>query len=244
MSGHSKWATTKRAKATTDSRRAKVFTKISNNISVAARAGADPSMNAKLRMAIDQAKAVRMPKENIERAVARGSGAAGGQQLEAITYEGFGPGGVGIIAETVTDNRNRTVAAIKHIFSQHGGNLGGAGSVSWQFDSRGVIYWPAEAPGDGAAAPALSEAQEIALIDAGAIDIVSAGGQTIVYCSPDQLDVVSKSAAAAGLSDTQSGIEWVARETIKPENPESVQQLLEALDDEDDVSNVYTNADL
>ena len=244
MSGHSKWATTKRQKATTDSRRAKVFTKISNNISVAARVGADPTMNAKLRMAIDQAKAVRMPKENIERAVARGAGGADTEQLEAVTYEGFGLGGVGIIAEAVTNNRNRTVSAIKHIFSKHGGNLGASGSVAWQFDSRGVIYWPAEPLENNLPVIALTETQEMAIIDAGAVDITPGNGQVIIYTTPENLDVVSKATNAVGLTNAHAGIEWVPRELIKPENHEAVRSLLEALDDEDDVSAVYTNADL
>lgn len=240
MSGHSKWATTKRQKAAVDSRRAKVFTKISNAISVAARAGADPSMNAKLRMAIDQAKAVRMPKDNIERAVARGAGSGDGAQLESITYEGFGPGGIGIIVETVTDNRNRTAAAIKHVFSKHGGNLGASGSVSWQFDYRSVTYWPAEA-GDSPA-PALTDEQELALIEAGAVDIQRGESQVLIYSDLPGTDAVR--AAAANLGETQTALEWVPRELVAPEDADSVQALLEALDEEDDVSAVYTNADV
>lgn len=241
MSGHSKWATTKRQKEVADGRRAKVFTKISNAISVAARGGADPSMNPKLRMAIDQAKAVRMPKDNIERAVTRGAGGAGGAQLEAITYEGFAPGGVGIIVEAVTDNRNRSVAAIKHIFTKFGGNLGAAGSVTWQFENRGVTYWPAT-PAEGAATPTLTEEQELALIGAGAVDIQTAGGQVVIYCAVPDTEALR--AAAAPLGETQTTLEWVPKELVAPENAESVVQLLDALDDEDDVSAVYTNADI
>lgn len=240
MSGHSKWATTKRQKAAVDSRRAKIFTKISNNISVAARGGADPTMNSKLRMAIEQAKAVRMPKENIERAVARGAGGPGGAQLESITYEGFGPGGVGVIVEAVTDNRNRTAAAVKHAFTKHGGNLGASGSVSWQFDYRGVTYWPAE-PVEGAA-PSLTDEQELALIEAGAVDIQPTEGQVAIYSSLADTDAVR--AAAAALGETQTALEWIPKESVKPEDADVVRNLLEALDDEDDVSAVYTNADI
>ncbi len=241
MSGHSKWATTKRQKEVADGRRAKVFTKISNAISVAARSGADPAMNAKLRMAIDQAKAVRMPKENIERAVARGAGGAGGLQLESIVYEGFAPGGVGIIAEAVTDNRNRTAAAIKHAFTKFGGNLGAAGSVTWQFDYRGITYWPAS-PEDGAPAPSLTEDQEMAIISAGASDIQPGDGQVLIYSEVADTDAVRTAAAALG--ETRTGLEWVPREHVTPEDPDAVRQLLEALDDEDDISAVYTNANV
>lgn len=241
MSGHSKWATTKRQKEVADGRRAKVFTKISNAISVAARGGADASMNPKLRMAIDQAKAVRMPKDNIERAVARGAGGAGGAQLEAITYEGFAPGGIGIVVEAVTDNRNRSVAAIKHVFTKFGGNLGATGSVTWQFENRGVTYWPAT-PTEGALAPTLTEDQELALIGAGATDIQASGGQVVIYCAVPDTDAVR--AAASSLGETQTSLEWVPKELVTPENPSSITQLLDALDDEDDVSAVYTNANI
>jgi YebC/PmpR family DNA-binding regulatory protein len=241
MSGHSKWATTKRQKGVADSRRAKVFTKISNTIAVAARSGADPTMNSKLRMAIDQAKAVRMPKDNIERSIARGAGGTDVAQLESITYEGFAPGGVGIIVEAVTDNRNRTAAMIKHIFTKFGGNLGASGSVAWQFEYRGVTYWPA-APIEGAPAPILAEDQELALIGAGAVDIQTHGNQIVIYSTITDTDAVR--AATTSLGETQTTLEWVPKELVAPENPDTVQQLLEALDDEDDVSAVYTNADL
>jgi transcriptional/translational regulatory protein YebC/TACO1 len=136
------------------------------------------------------------------------------------------------------------VSAIKHVFSKHGGNLGASGSVSWQFDSRGVIYWPAETPEDDTPHAPLTEAQEMTIIDAGAIDITSSNGQTIIYTAPENLDAVNKIARAVGLVDTRTDIEWVPRELIKPEDPGSIRGLLEELDDEDNVSAVYTNADL
>lgn len=245
MSGHSKWATTKRAKSITDAKKAKVFTKISKNLAVAARDGADPDMNPKLRLAIDQAKAVRMPKENIERAVAKGAGTgANAQQLESITYEGFGPGGVGIIIETVTDNKHRTAASIKHLFTKHGGNIGGSGSVAWQFDHLGVIYWSAETDESDQKKYRLTDDQEMALIEAGVVDIKNINNQTIIYTQVEDLEKIRRLVISLGLTEVHAALEWVPKDLIAPENIEVVTGLLEDLDDDDDVSGVYTNADV
>lgn len=239
MSGHSKWATTKRQKAVIDARRGTVFTKLGRAITVAARDGADLEANSKLRLAVDRAKAVRMPKDTIDRAIARGSGQlADGAQLESVTYEGFGPGGVGVIVEAVTDSRNRTGSQVKHLFAKHGGNLGATGSVAWQFNHWGAVRCH---PPHGQ----LTEEQELALIEAGATDIVSEGsGEVTIY---GQIEGVSRLQAAAGqlhLGEVEAQLEWVPKSTVKPENPESVTALLEALEADDDVNDVYTNADV
>ncbi|MDD4290475.1 MAG: YebC/PmpR family DNA-binding transcriptional regulator, partial [Patescibacteria group bacterium] len=162
MSGHSKWATTKHKKALVDSKRSSTFTKLTKIVQIAARDGADPDMNFKLRMAIDKAKSFSVPKDNIERAIARGAGIGEGNVLEEITYEAYGPGGVALIIESVTDNKNRSAADIKHLLSKHGGSLGASNSVMWQFDRRGVIYTKNTS---------LNDEEELSIIDAGALDI-------------------------------------------------------------------------
>lgn len=243
MSGHSKWATTRRQKAVVDAKRAKVFTKISNNISVAARDGADPITNSKLRLAIDQAKAVHMPKENVDRAISRGAGlAGGGAQLESITYEGFAPGGVAVVVEAVTDNKNRTAATIKHIFSKHEGGLSSSGSATWQFDRRGVIYWPAEPTENSFVS--LTPEQEMSLIDAGVVDIKNQAEQIIIYTLVEDLDRVSNALKELNLTGWQANLEWVPKSLVKPESEEQIIKLLQSLEDEDDVTNTFTNADI
>lgn len=243
MSGHSKWATTKRQKAVVDARRAKIFTKINNNISVAARQGADPTANSKLRLAVEQARAMHMPKENIDRAIARGAGLTGnGSQLESITYEAFAPGGVAIIVEVVTNNKNRAAATIKHIFSKSGGGLSSGGSAAWQFEHRGVIYWPAEVMEK--MSYNLTPDQELGLIEGGVIDIKNQNNQIVIYTTAEDLDRVCNLMKRLGLADFQAGLEWVPKNLVKPADEEKLVKLLQELEDEDGVNNVYTNADI
>ena len=234
MSGHSKWATTKRQKAAVDAKRSSLFTKFSKNISIAARDGADSTSNFKLRIAIDQARAVSMPKDNIERAIARGSGGSGGAQLEHILYEGYGPEGLALIVETITDNKNRTISEIKHYFSKNGGNLAGNGSVSWMFDERGVIT---------VSDKALSEEQELALIDHGLLDVRRNGGITLIT-ERGKLQEAKETAETLGLTVGEASLAYMPKDSVSPKDSERLANFLDGLDDRDDVHTIYTNADI
>jgi YebC/PmpR family DNA-binding regulatory protein len=234
MSGHSKWATTKRQKEVTDSKRSGLFTKLAKVITIAARDGGDPETNFKLRMAIDRAKKFSLPKENIDRAIKSGTGELKGEIIEEITYEAYGPEGIALIIETITDNKNRTVGEIKHALSKSDGNLGSSGSVLWLFERRGVIY-PAEK---------LNNEQELVAIDAGAQDIINADEESIIYTKDSELNEIKQKLEAAGLLIDDAKIEFVAKNKIAPTNEEKIIKLLEALDELDDIQNVYTNADI
>ncbi len=234
MSGHSKWATTKRQKAAVDAKRSSLFTKVSKNLSIAARDGADPTSNFKLRIAIDQARAVSMPKDNIERAIARGSGTSGGAQLEHILYEGYGPEGIALIVETITDNKNRTISELKHYFSKNGGHLAGNGSVSWMFDERGVIT---------VTGPTLSGEQELALIDHGLLDVRRDGGITLIT-ERGKLQEAKEAAEKLGLSIGEASLAYMPKDPIAPKDSERLTNFLDGLDDLDDVNTIYTNADI
>ena len=179
MSGHSKWATTKRQKAVTDAKRSSLFTKLAKNITIAAKDGADPDMNFKLRVAVDQAKTFSMPKDNIERAIARGAGTTEGVVLETILYEAYGPGGIGLLIETITDNKNRSVSNLKAILNKHGGTLCSSGSVLWQFQLRGLIRTEQKN---------LNEDQQSTVIDWGVEDIQSDEHGTEILCAPELLE--------------------------------------------------------
>ncbi|MFH1668271.1 MAG: YebC/PmpR family DNA-binding transcriptional regulator [Candidatus Komeilibacteria bacterium] len=234
MSGHSKWATTKRAKEVTDSKRSSLFTKLAKAIGLAARDGGDPTMNFKLRMAIDRAKKFSLPKDNIERAIKSGAGGPGGQAMEEITYEGFGPDGIALIMEVITDNKNRAVSEIKHILSKNGGNLGSSGSVLWLFNHQGVIYLKQAS---------LTDEQELQIIDAGAEDILTDDGIAI-YTAATELNNVKQKLEQANFEIEDSGLEYIAKEKVKPKKEETIIKLMELLDENDDVQNVYTNADI
>ena len=234
MSGHSKWATTKRQKAAVDAKRSSLFTKVSKNISIAARDGADPTSNFKLRIAIDQARAVSMPKDNIERAIARGSGTGGGAQLEHILYEGYGPEGVALIVETITDNKNRTISELKHYFSKNSGHLASSGSVSWMFDERGVITVTDKT---------LSEEQELALIDHGLLDVRRDGGITLIT-ERGKLQEAKEAAETLGLSVGEASLAYMPKDAVAPKDSERLTSFLDGLDDLDDVNTIYTNADI
>lgn len=234
MSGHSKWSTIKRAKEAKDAKRSNAFTKLSKIISVAARDGADPEMNFKLRMAIDKARAGNMPKDNIEKAIKRGSGELDGAQIESLIYEAYGPGGVAMIIEVLTDNKNRTVSDIKHILSKHNGNLGASGSVMWMFEPKGEIILNKEN---------INEEEELKLIEAGAEDIVTEE-EIKVICVIDNLESVKNKIDKQGFDIKSSDMIYVAKDKVTPENADKVLKLFDALDDNDDVNNIYANADI
>ena len=234
MSGHSKWATTKRRKEAVDAKRSANFTKLANIIAVAARGGADPEKNFSLRMAVDKAKSFSLPKENIDRAIAKGAGLSGGTALEEIIYEGFGPEGIALVIEAVTDNKNRAVSEIKHILNKYNGNLGGPGSTMWMFERKGVITLDKES---------LADNEELSLIDAGADDIQTDGGIT-VYTAIENFENLKKKIEEINLPILESGLEYLAKETVKPINEETLIKLLDDLEACDDVSNYYSNAEI
>jgi YebC/PmpR family DNA-binding regulatory protein len=239
MAGHSKWKQIKRKKAVTDSRRASTWTKVIREITVAARAGGgDPGGNPRLRLAMDAARAVNMPKENIERAVKKGTGELEGESYQELTYEGYGPGGAAIFIEATTDNPNRTVAEIRHAFSRNGGNLGATGSVGWMFDRKGQVYLDASGLGEDAA---LDRA-----LEAGAEDFAREGDQYLVSISPNSFHAVRDALEAGGLTVEASEIAMVPRNAVKVEgaDAEKILHLIEALEELDDVSKVFSNFDI
>ena len=251
MSRHSKWSKVKNQKGATDQKKGAVFTKLSRQITIAARGGGDPVTNFKLRLAIDTAKAASMPKENIERAIAKGTGAdKEGAQLIEETYEGFGPGGTALIVEVVTDNKNRTYQAVRKMFSDQGGNLGGPGAVAWMFARRGVVRIANPHPtfglplpeGEGSGVRGDS-ALELKLIDAGADDLMQEDEGITVYTKPEELKAVEEKMRAMGFTPDSVGLEWVAKEKmVLPEaTRETLEAFQDALDEMEDVSEYYTN---
>ena len=239
MSGHSKWHTIKHKKGALDAKRGKVFTKLIKEITVAARTGgSDPDANARLRKAILDAKAQNMPNDTIDRAVKRGSGELEGVNYEEITYEGYGPNGVAIMVETMTDNRNRTVAELRHLFSKNGGNLGESGSVAWMFDKKGLIVVDKEAKSE-------DELFEIA-IEAGADDLQDEGEVFEIYTAPENFEAVDEAIKKAGVEPQASEISMIPQNYIKLEGADAKQmlKLYEAIDDHDDVQKVYSNFDI
>lgn len=248
MSRHSKWSKIKHTKGTADQKKGALFSKLARVIAIAAREGADPASNFKLRMAIEQAKSSEMPKDNIERAIAKGSGAdKDAAQLIEETYEGFGPGGVAFMVEVVTDNKNRAYQELRKTFSNHGGNLGNPGSVAWQFAHRGVLHL---SPPSGGTPPLGGEQLELQLIDAGADDIVREDDGITVYTKPAELKAVEEKIRATGLAPDYAGLEWVPKEkmtqSVIPSEAEGsrgqLEALQEALDEMEDMSEYYTNA--
>jgi YebC/PmpR family DNA-binding regulatory protein len=232
MSGHSKWHSIKHKKAASDAKKGKVFTKLARAITVAARGNPDPDTNFQLRLAIDQAKAANMPKDNIERAIARATG-EGKDALEEVIYEAYGPGGVAIIIEVLTDNKNRTVSNLKHILSSHGGSLAGSGSVAYLFERKGMVRL--KDLGDN------PEEMELKLIDAGAEDIYDEEGQKVIVCQPNKLKNISK--ALEGVEVEYSGLEWTAKDRVTPdeETQGKLEKLFEALEEDDDVNDYSSN---
>lgn len=240
MSGHSKWHTIKHKKGALDAKRGKIFTKLIKEITVAARTGGsgDITLNARLRKAVLDAKGQNMPNDTIERAVKRGTGELEGVNYEEITYEGYGPAGVAVIVETMTDNRNRTVSEIRHLFSKNGGNLGESNSVAWMFNRKGTILVDSAAKSE-------DELMEIAL-NAGADDMTNEGDSFEIFTSPDEFDAVLEAVKAAGIEPIQSEISLVPQNYIKLEgkDAQSMLKLYEALDDHDDVQKVFANFDI
>ncbi len=237
MAGHSKWSNIKHRKAGQDARRARAFTKIIRELTVAARdGGGNQDDNPGLRTIIDKAKAAQMPKDTMERAIARGAGGQDGADLVPLTYEGYGPGGVAFLVETMSDNRNRTVAEIRHVFSKAGGNLGTDGSVAYLFDKKGQIHF-----GPGASE---DDVMEIA-IESGAEDVeTDEDGAIAVTTGPEDYLAVKDALLSGGLEPAASGVAMIARacSDLDVATGEKVMRLVEALEDLDDVTNVYTNA--
>lgn len=232
MSGHSKWATTKRQKAVVDAKRGAAFTKIGNQIAIAARSGTDPAMNASLAMALEKARLANMPKANIERAIARVADKSAATLLEEV-YEAYGPGGVGIIIEAATDNKNRTMPEVKSALTKNGGRLADPGSVMFQFARKGVIFTPTK--GD--------EIMMVAL-DAGAEDIVDDEDGTTIYTAATDLAKIREALIQAGIEIQDAELQYVASTDVPLDDEASakLEKLLEALDDLDDVTAVHTNA--
>jgi YebC/PmpR family DNA-binding regulatory protein len=239
MAGHSKWKQIKRKKAVTDSRRASAWTKVIREITVAAKAGGgDPDGNPRLRLALDAARGVNMPKDNIERAIKKGTGALEGETFEELTYEGYGPGGAAIFIEVTTDNANRTVAEIRHAFSRNGGNLGATNSVAWMFDRKGQIYV------DGARHA--EDATLEAALDAGAEDFVREGDQYVITTTPPALHAVQDALRAKGVMVETAELAMVPKSSVRIEgaDAERMLKLMETLEELDDVSKVFSNFDI
>lgn len=240
MAGHSKWANIQYRKGAQDRKRGKRFTKLIREITVAARAGGDPGGNPRLRLAMDKALTANMSKDTIERAIKRGTGELAGEHVEEVRYEGYGPGGVAIFVECMTDNRTRTVGEVRHAFTKHGGHLGADGSVAYLFQRLGVIGFDTGA--DAARAEKILEAA----LEGGAEDVVTEGGWTEVITRPEGFEALKKALAAAGLTPAQADVTWRPQTlvAVAGEQAETVLKLLERLDELDDVQNVHTNADL
>ena len=239
MSGHSKWHSIKHKKGALDAKRGKLFTKFIKEITVAARSGGgDPEANARLRKAINDAKAGNMPNDTIDRAIRRGTGEEEGVNYEEITYEGYGPGGVALMVQSMTDNRNRTVAEIRHIFSKNGGNLGESGSVGWMFEKKGYIVVEKAAKSE-------EELFELA-IDAGADDLRDDEDNFEIITSPDAFDAVLTAVKGAGVEPHVAEVEMMPQNYIKLEGSDARQmlKLMEALEDHDDVQKVSANFDI
>ncbi len=239
MSGHSKWATIKRKKGAADAKRGQLFSKLTRAIIVAAKEGGpDPESNATLANAIQKARDNSMPKDNIERAVARGAGSSDGEAYESIAYEGYGPGGVAILCLILTDNRNRAASDVRHIFSKHGGALGTPGTVAWQFERKGIILVDADAVDEDA----LMEAA----LEAGAEDITVDGSQWQVTTAPADFASVRSGLDTIGIAYASAELTMVAKSTVAPNEAEArrLLKLVDALEDNDDVQEVFANFDI
>ena len=239
MSGHSKWATTKRRKSAVDAKRGKIFTKVTKEITVAAKiGGGDANTNPRLRNAIAEAKANNMPNENIERAIKRGTGELEGVQYEELSLEAYAPGGVALIMEILTDNRNRTLADVRHILSKSGGNLGERGCVSWMFEKKGLIVVDKDS----------SDEDEIFMLalEAGADDLKTENDTFDIYTTPETFGDVRNAIEESGIDITLAEISMIPQTTVHVEgkNAQQVLQLLETLDEHDDIQHVYSNFDV
>ncbi len=239
MSGHSKWASIKHKKGATDAKRGKLFTKIIREMTIAARlGGGDPDSNPRLRTAVEKAKGANMPADNITRAIKKGTGELEGTTYEELVLEGYGPGGIALLIEGSTDNRNRTVSEIRHLFSKHNGNLGNPGSVAYMFKPRGVIAISAEKTTE-------DTLMEVVL-DAGADDIQTEPQGFTVYTAPPDFEAVREAVTKAGIEPDEAEVKKIADNNISLTGPKAQQmlKLLDALEDHDDVQNVWENADI
>jgi YebC/PmpR family DNA-binding regulatory protein len=239
MSGHSKWSQIKRQKGANDAKRGATFTKITREIAIAAReGGGDPDANYRLRLAMDKARSVNMPADNIKRAIERAAGGGAAEQYEEIVYEGYGPGGVALLVEAATDNRNRTVADVRSLFTKSGGQLAGAGAVAWQFEPRGVVVVPRNGV----------DPDEVALtaIDAGAEDVYTEGDPIEILTDPGHLEALRKSLEEAGVAVDSAEVAMAAKNPIEIDDTVVRQnmRLIEALEELDDVQRVTANFDL
>lgn len=239
MAGHSKWHNIMHRKGRQDAKKGKLFTKAAKEIIIAARAGGgDVDMNARLRSAIAAAKQVNLPKDKIENAIKKGTGEIEGENYEEVTYEGYGPGGVALLVECATDNRNRTVSEVRHAFTKHGGNLGENGSVSWMFDRKGVFTFPKDQAEE-------EQLMEIGL-EAGAEDVVDDGDAWTVHSAPEDFETLREAFEAAGLTAEEAETSMVPQNTIEvdADNGRKLMKLIEVLDELDDVQNVHGNFDI
>lgn len=236
MSGHSKWSTIKRQKGANDAKRGALFTKLGNAIAVAARSGDDPDMNFALRLAIDKAKAANMPTTNIQRSIDRGSGKLGGEQIQEVMYEGYGPGGVAILVECATDNVNRTLPEVRLAFTKHGGRLAEKGAVAFQFERRGMIR--VSGSGDEVLMQAL---------EAGAQDVQEEGAESIIYTDAKELAKVRDALRQANLQVEEAELTFVPNNTVNIGDKDTagkVMRLMDALEDLDDVTSTHVNFDI
>lgn len=237
MSGHSKWATIKRAKAKTDAKKGAVFTKITKDIILAAKGGGDPNMNARLRAVIAKAKSANMPNDKIDQAIKKGTGELAGGEIFEMTYEGYAPGGVAMLVEVATDNKNRTIAEVRHIIGKAGGNMGEPGSVAWMFDKRGVLSFDATKYTE-------DQIMEVAL-EAGADDVVAEEGTLEVRVAPENYSAVEKAFEDAGIAVENSELTMLPKNLtpVDAATARKVMTLMENLEENEDVSNVYVTAD-
>ena len=241
MSGHSKWSSIKHKKGAADAKRGKLFSKLSRAIIVAAREGGpDPAGNLALQNAIEKARSYSMPKDNIERAIAKGSGSdTEAASFDTVVYEGYGPEGVAVLVEALTDNRNRTASDVRHAFSKHGGNLGTTGAVAWQFERRGVVLASAENVDE--------EELLLAAADAGAEDVELDGSSFVISSSPEALSAVREAVEAAGFIVESAGLAMIPKATVAIADESTARQVLrlvEGLEESDDVQDVYANFDI
>ena len=238
MSGHSKWATIKHKKAATDAKRGRAFTRIIKEITIAARSGGDPDGNPRLRSAVLAAKAASMPSDNIKKAIMRGTGEIEGGQIEEVMFEGYGPGGAAVLVNVATDNRNRTVSELRHVFSKNGGNMGEQGSVAWMFERKSQIYVSGEKANE-------EQLMNVAL-EAGGDDLRQEGEHWEILSPPEAHEAVLKALEAAHIPVEESSIAMVPKNLVKLEGKSAsgMLKLNEALEDHDDVQNVYSNFDI
>ncbi len=238
MSGHSKWSTIKRKKGVADAKRGKIFTKLIKEITISAKeGGGDPGANPRLRLAIDNAKAANMPADNIERAIKKATGELEGVTYHELMYEGYGPGGVAMLIEVATDNKNRSVAEVRHLFSKYNGSMGENGSVAWMFDRKGIVTLPIQNKTE-------DEIMDIVL-EAGAEDLHTEEDFFEVQTDLESFEPVRKALVAADLQIENASLQWIAKNTvnISGEDAEKVMKIIEVMEDSDDVQNVYSNAD-